>query len=168
MEQANGDSKEVREHLRRLEWAAVALVCERTAALGDKSGQAYIAHLARVAVRFKHPELRIVAWMHDLVEDTETTIGEIRQRFGGTVSTAVGLLTHLDGMSYDDYVARLSVSRLATFVKLSDLTDNQALWRREGLDPAFIASKTAKYVKADAYLRECCKRKGWDYEGELV
>src|SRR5674476_127778 len=48
----------------------------------DKAGMPYIDHPRRVAERVAHvdvrPEAIAVAWLHDVVEDTATTLDDLR------------------------------------------------------------------------------------------
>ena len=49
-------------------------------------------HLVFVAVMVKHagyPEMEAAAWLHDVVEDTKTTIEEIRALFGDETADLV-------------------------------------------------------------------------------
>ena len=61
----------------------------------DKSGAPYIEHVIRVADKVKGDEEKIVALLHDVVEDTCTTLEEIK-RFGAgdEVLKAIDLLTY--------------------------------------------------------------------------
>ena len=36
----------------------------------DKAGKPYIEHPERVAGRLEHPRLKVIAWLHDVVEDS--------------------------------------------------------------------------------------------------
>ena len=44
----------------------------------DKAGQAYIQHPLRVMQNVQHLDAKIVAVLHDILEDTETTTDELR------------------------------------------------------------------------------------------
>lgn len=62
------------------------------------AGQPYTYHLERVEqtlIRFKYDSaaMRCAAWLHDVVEDTETTLAEIINRFGGEVARLVWAVT---------------------------------------------------------------------------
>ena len=61
----------------------------------DKAGRAYVDHPARVAARVADdPVAAAVAWLHDTVEDTGTTLDELRRRgFPAVVRDAVDAMT---------------------------------------------------------------------------
>lgn len=109
---------------------AVLLTAERFQGLVDEEGQPYILHCLRVMLNFADPDLQMVAVMHDLIEDTETGIDELRRMgFEPRIVNAVELLTRTDGVSYCDYVCRLKEDELARQVKLADLRDNSNIAR---------------------------------------
>ena len=60
--------------------------------------QPYEFHLARVAQKlsmygFTDAIFQIAAWLHDTIEDTDTTLAEIRERFGYDVNALVWCVT---------------------------------------------------------------------------
>jgi GTP diphosphokinase / guanosine-3',5'-bis(diphosphate) 3'-diphosphatase len=55
---------------------AIALAAERHAGQTDKVGEPYILHVLRVMLQMPDEESRIAAVLHDIVEDTETTVDE--------------------------------------------------------------------------------------------
>lgn len=62
------------------------------------AGRPYAYHLERVAqvlTRFGYegPAYQMAAWLHDVVEDTPTTIDEVRDLFGRSVSDLVWSVT---------------------------------------------------------------------------
>lgn len=94
----------------------------------NKAGEAYINHVMRVAdLVNRNPTLRAIAYLHDVVEDTDATISEIRDLFGYSISDAVDKLTRRENESYEDYIERLSTSNDARMVKIADLIDNMNL-----------------------------------------
>ena len=62
-----------------------------------KDGRAYIAHPVRVArllaSRGYDEEVLAAALLHDVVEDTAVTLGEVRERFGARVAELVACVT---------------------------------------------------------------------------
>lgn len=76
------------------------------------------------------PEQQIVAVLHDVVEDTEHSLGDLRARgFTDEIIEAVDCLTHRPGEEYLAYVKRAASNDLARRVKLADLADNMDLAR---------------------------------------
>ena len=73
---------------------------------------------------------RIVGVLHDVVEDTEVTIDDIKaEGFSDEVLVALALITHAAEQSYADYVVACKANDIARQVKLSDLRDNSNLNR---------------------------------------
>lgn len=95
----------------------------------DKSGEDYIFHPIMVALQCDSTKAKVVALLHDVVEDTDTTIEEIYDKFGQEIGDAVKLLTHPKGMDYLEYVEEVKKNDLAREVKIADLTHNSDLSR---------------------------------------
>ena len=104
----------------------------------------YWVHLVRVAMELARwgetsPVLLQAALLHDTVEDTQTTVGEIRTGFGPEVADLVDWLTAPeDADAQREYYARLQANAPfeAQLLKLADRVDNlrsiQALVMRTG------------------------------------
>lgn len=96
----------------------------------DRAGSPFVGHPARVvaylaASGFWGDEVLAAAALHDVVEDTPTTLEEIRAEFGDGVAHLVDALTRRDDETYRGYVARLADSGIgAIAIKLADLRDN--------------------------------------------
>lgn len=67
-----------------------------------------------------------VALLHDLLEDTDYTVDELKKYFPSTIVDAVFILTKPKDMSYDDYIERIikSGNNLAFVVKKADMRDH--------------------------------------------
>lgn len=120
----------------------------------DKGGAPYILHPLRVMAAMDDEQSRIVAVLHDAVEDGhDFSVQSVRSYFGDRIASAVDALTKRSGESYDDYLARLKADELATKVKLADLKDNCDL-SRLGRDPDNEDRKRLdKYLRARAILQ---------------
>jgi (p)ppGpp synthase/HD superfamily hydrolase len=96
------------------------------------TGEPYILHVARVALACKDRKLSpahvAVAWLHDVVEDTEVTISDLMKSFpfDPEIVQAVDLLTKpADGsLTNEDYYRRIAANKLAAYVKVRDIHDN--------------------------------------------
>jgi len=79
----------------------------------DKAGLAYIGHPRRVLGHMVDPSTleQVVAWLHDVVEDTDITLDEIARMFGAEAAEAVDALTHRAGESNVDYLDRVKATR---------------------------------------------------------
>lgn len=96
----------------------------------DKLGGPYITHPLRVMSRCTDSKAQIVGVLHDVVEDTSTTLDDLKAAgFDEQILEAVSLTTHAKEDSYADYVVRLKSNPLAREVKLADLHDNSRLDR---------------------------------------
>ena len=90
---------------------------------------------------------KIVAALHDVIEDTSVTFEDLRgEGFDEVVLAAVECLTHRNGEHYADYVVRCKGNVIARWVKLADLEDN-ARPSRALLRPDRIESDLARLRK---------------------
>lgn len=123
----------------------------------DKGGTPYILHPLRVMMRLRttDEELMTIAVLHDVVEDSEYSIDDLRaEGFSERVLTALGLLSHDPKEPYEDYVKRIGTNRDATLVKLEDLRDNSDITRLKGLREKDF-QRLEKYQRSYAYLTKC-------------
>ena len=120
----------------------------------DKSGMPYVFHPFHLAEQMKTEETTIVALLHDVVEDTDYTIEDLKQMgFEETVIQAISLLTHDDAVEYMDYVLAIKQNPIAKAVKLADLRHNSDLSRLDVIDEKALARRE-KYLKAIKLLEE--------------
>jgi len=93
-----------------------------------------------------------VAWLHDVVEDTDMTLEDIRLAgFGIVICNALRLLTHDKSVPYMDYVRKIAENPIARAVKIADLQDNMNISRLPEVDDA-ARRRLAKYLEAYSYL----------------
>lgn len=96
----------------------------------DKGGAPYILHPIRVMLACEGEKEKIVALLHDILEDTAYTEADLRNEgFSEKILQAVLCLTHRQGEGYMAYIARVCENPLAARVKLADLQDNLDLSR---------------------------------------
>jgi (p)ppGpp synthase/HD superfamily hydrolase len=135
---------------------AVSIAAEAHKGQTDKGGHPYILHPMRVALSVDTVEAKIVALLHDVVEDNKGWTPErLRARgFSAEVLEALDLLTKSDD-DYDSYLRRIKANALARKVKLADLKDNLDLSRiPEPSDEDLKRRK--KYLRAVEILEERC------------
>jgi (p)ppGpp synthase/HD superfamily hydrolase len=109
---------------------AIELAARHHAGQCDKSGQPYILHPLRVMMACGSINAKIVAVLHDTLEDTALTEADLRREgFSEEVIAAVLAVTHRSDETYPDYVIRAARLELAREVKLADLADNCRLDR---------------------------------------
>lgn len=102
-------------------------------------------------------KLVVVALLHDIVEDTEHTVEEIREVFGGDIADAVEAITKLDTENYGDYLDKVLGNSLATFVKIQDVRFNLEQVNKEisaGSKREKLFRLKPKYDRAIKYLME--------------
>lgn len=122
--------------------AAIVFSTNKHAGQFDKGGQPYILHPLTVMSFLgtdAEEEVRCIAVLHDVIEDTGATYAELRE-IGMTdrVIDGVRALTKVPGETYDEYKARVFANRDAMRVKKEDLRHNSDIRRikeRKGLDP---------------------------------
>lgn len=117
----------------------------------DKADMPYFLHPQRVADRMETPEGKVVAWLHDVVEDTGVTLDKVREMFGPETAEAVDALTHRKGEAWADYLTRVKGNDMAKVVKISDLIDNSNLSRLPEVSAKDVL-RQAKYNRALIYL----------------
>jgi hypothetical protein len=102
---------------------------------GTADDPAYILHPLRVMARVETDAERVVAILHDAVENgsDRMTLARLRaEGFPEEIVEAIDCLTRRDGEAYDAFIERLAPNGLARRVKLADLTDNlDLLWRSD-------------------------------------
>lgn len=119
----------------------------------DMVGNPAITHVLAVGLMGKTEQEQKAGFLHDVVEDTEMSIADLRERgVEEDVLVAVDLLTHRDGMSYEDYVKQIvwSGNETAIQVKLNDLHQN--LWRAKMAVETLDTSSTERKALLDDIL----------------
>jgi len=114
----------------------------------DKSGVAYVEHCRRVADKLTDTPARTVAWLHDVLEDTETSENELRSQFDDSIVDAVVALTRRGTEESGDYYRRVRANELARQVKRADIHDNLDPLRLALLDEVEANRLSAKYGNA--------------------
>lgn len=122
----------------------------------DKAGKPYFeAHLTPVAehayAQERDYEVATVAYLHDILEDTDVTEETLREQFPDHIVDAVVALTRKQFEPYMAYLLNVKCNPLARKVKLYDLANNMDLSRIK--HPTEEDEKrTLKYAKAYAFL----------------
>ncbi|MBD1911467.1 MULTISPECIES: HD domain-containing protein [unclassified Leptolyngbya] len=126
---------------------AIQLATRLHAGQVDKAGEDYIQHPLRVMNAVEGETTKIVAVLHDTLEDTPITFEELEGQFGSDVASAVQALTRLEGEDYFDFIERVKQNAIATTVKIADLKDNMNLSRMATITEKDLA-RHEKYKKA--------------------
>ncbi len=120
----------------------------------DKVGKAYFLHPMRVAMACATDEERIVAMLHDTVEDTDVTPEYLLTAgFPQYIVEAILSLTKREGETYDDFIKRCSLNPIGRQVKLRDLEDNMNILRLNEVSDD-MARRLTKYIHAHCYLTD--------------
>lgn len=113
---------------------AIMIATKAHAGQKDKAGAPYLLHVLRVMMSVEKMDERIVALLHDVVEDSETTIEELaNEGFSKKILRAVELLTKTEHKTYEDYIQEIKRNELARVVKSADLKDNMNISRLKTL-----------------------------------
>ena len=109
---------------------AIELAARAHAGQVDKAGEPYILLPLRLMFSVTGENERITAILHDIVEDTTTTLADLRALgFPENVVTAVDALTKRKGETRIEAAARAAENSIARAVKLADVTHNMDLSR---------------------------------------
>ena len=124
----------------------------------DKAGVEYINHPLKVASLVYNEKEKIVALLHDTIEDTYITEQHlIDYGFSNEIIEAVKVLTHSKDVPYMDYIQKIKGNKLARKVKIADLTHNSDLTRLKNITEK-DRKRCEKYKKALMYLSEILKK----------
>lgn len=122
----------------------------------DKNGYDYIDHPKAVFYRIFADDQwdydgQIVAWLHDVVEDTQVGIAHLAPFFPQYIIDAVIAITfryYTHDETRDEYYARVKVNPIAFRVKLHDIAHNTSPKRMDKLDAATRDRLKKKYAHA--------------------
>lgn len=145
---------------------AIEIAVEAHKGQFDRGGNPYILHPMWVMNEVKHlsTEHMIVAILHDVVEDTDVTIDDLKLAgFDLHITVAIGLLDFrkVDYMTriitISDYSNTKSdynslIGKLARDVKMADLKHNSDITRLKGIKPKDL-ERMAKYHEAYLILK---------------
>lgn len=130
---------------------AVTFAAQAHAGQTDRLDAPYIYHALRVLIGVREAggsEVEsVAAVLHDVVEDTDTTLDEIEELFGPQVAVLVDAVSRREGESYENYMARLvTAGASAIRIKRADLADNSNPQRLAQLPPETRRELEAKYA----------------------
>jgi len=109
---------------------AITIAAQAHAGQVDKAGAPYVLHPLRVMLRMNTDEERMVAVLHDVIEDSDWTLDRLRaEGFPEAVLEAIESVSRRPEETYEEYVLRAGRSAMGRRVKLADLEDNSDLSR---------------------------------------
>ena len=132
---------------------AIILAAEAHRGQQDKAGRPYILHPLSVMLKMQTADERTTAVLHDVIEDSPTTLDDLRQLgYSERVLTAVDHLTRREGEDAEAFVRRAAEDPLARTVKVGDLEDNMDVTRLKKITNA-DRERLERYERAMAYIR---------------
>lgn len=141
-------SKSLQDLLQR----AIAIAEQQHAGQVDKAGRPYIEHPKRVMAAVSNDAERIVAILHDVIEDSDVTLDQLAaEGFPAYILDALDSVTRKEGETYEAFVARAATNAIGRRVKYADLQDNADLTRIPAPTVADLA-RTEKYQRAMVQL----------------
>jgi len=145
-------------------WNALSFAFEKYGNLTRKSKEIpYIIHPIRITSilravgfdEFENEDLMIAALFHDLVEDTDTKLNEIENKFGEKVALIVAELTKPEGANgrkKDQWLENfINDSEEARIIKMADRIDNLL----EMVDDWTIEKQISYVEQAKIILKSC-------------
>jgi (p)ppGpp synthase/HD superfamily hydrolase len=134
----------------RLEEAILFAADAHTGQVRD-NGEPFILHPIRVMCAVDTIEAKIVAVLHDVIEDTYVTYESLLLTLGidqnSNIAYALALITRKPRVSYNVYISDILNSDLSTTVKLADLKDNLDMLTYNCSDEKKLA-RCIKHTKA--------------------
>lgn len=124
--------------------------------------QPYVEHPRRVVQKLRQigitdEDFFIVGWLHDIVEDTDATLEEVKERYGDRVAAAVDAITRRKKGDWKEpeheYLERVMYNPMAVEVKYMDMTDNNQFTRSPQC-PVHKRPLYKKYLTAMQILSE--------------
>jgi (p)ppGpp synthase/HD superfamily hydrolase len=133
---------------------AIIIATNAHAGQVDKGGNPYILHPLSLMVHMKTENERIVAALHDVLEDTSVTIDFLRQEgFGDDIIIPLVHLTRQNTETYMDFIKRASLNPISKAVKIDDIKNNMDLSRIINLSQKDY-DRFNKYKKALTFLEQ--------------
>jgi (p)ppGpp synthase/HD superfamily hydrolase len=119
----------------------------------DKSGGTYILHPLRLMQKVETREEKMVALLHDVVEDSERTFEDLEEEFSEEIISAVKSMTKKDGETYKEFIQRARQNDIAREVKKADIRDNLNVERLEELEDSDL-QRIKKYHRSLNELKQ--------------
>lgn len=131
----------------------------------DKGGNPYIFHPVWVALHCRSEDERIVALLHDVIEDSDITLDDLsKEEFPKRIIESVDRITRKKGESYCAYINRVAINQIARRVKVQDLFHNSDLSRIPNPNENDI-ERVKRYEQHASYLMFIDEQ---NYEDEIT
>ena len=124
------------------------------------NGEPYIIHPKAVANSFENPGFKIIAFLHDVIEDTFITYEDlIKKGIPEKLAKVVSILSRRENETYYDFILRISKHDMATKVKIGDLNHNLSDLKEGTLKDKY---RLARYV-----LRQKLRKLEWRWKKKI-
>jgi (p)ppGpp synthase/HD superfamily hydrolase len=133
---------------------AIVLAANAHSDQKDRNDEPYIMHPLRVAAQLWDYDERMVAALHDVIEDTDVTLDDLREAgYPDQIVDAVDAISKRKDVDepYSRYIRRVKENPLATKVKIADLHDNASLGRLPKVE-AYDLKRLDRYNRALQFL----------------
>lgn len=118
----------------------------------DRGGAPYIGHPARVAAAVEGNSDKVVALLHDVIEDCGLSVdAPMFEELSMAERDALDAISKRDGEDYADYLRRVAANPIARRVKIADIEDNMDLSRIPEPSPKDF-ERVEKYKVAKMFL----------------
>ena len=132
---------------------AIEIAQEAHKGVKDKGGYDYIHHPIRVMHAMSNDQEKIVAILHDAVEDSDWTFDRLKEEgFEDSAIESLRCVTKYSEEDYQEFIKRAATNKIATKVKIADIEDNLDLSRLGTLTEKDL-TRIEKYKKALKYLK---------------
>jgi (p)ppGpp synthase/HD superfamily hydrolase len=133
---------------------AIEIAQEAHKGVKDKGGHDYINHPIRVMHAMSNDQEKIVAILHDVVEDSDWTFERLKEEgFEDSLIESLRCVTkYSEEEDYQEFIKRAATNKIATKVKIADIEDNLDLSRLGTLTEKDL-TRIEKYKKALKYLK---------------
>ena len=133
---------------------AIEIAQEAHKGVKDKGGHDYIHHPIRVMHAMSNDQEKIVAILHDVVEDSDWTFERLKEEgFEDSVIESLRCVTkYSEEEDYQEFIKRAATNKIATKVKMADIEDNLDLSRLGTLTEKDL-TRIEKYKKALKHLK---------------
>ena len=133
---------------------AIEIAQEAHKGVKDRGGHDYINHPIRVMHAMSNDQEKIVAILHDVVEDSDWTFDRLKEEgFEDSVIESLRCVTkYSEEEDYQEFIKRAATNKIATKVKMADIEDNLDLSRLGTLTEKDL-TRIEKYKKALKHLK---------------
>lgn len=125
----------------------------------DKGGNDYFqSHIMAIVNSLEEPKEKILAYLHDILEDTACSMYDLTPYFAQEILDALDVITKKKKQSYESYLKKLKSNELAKKVKIEDLENDLDLSRLKEVTEKDL-KRIEKYKSALEFLKEKERKK---------